>query len=230
MKMAIASGGKSRLFLEPKTWRITMINQFFNRLSSPFAFIKKLQLKQALIIAFASFFLLINTACGAQPKEVSSTRGADNRQSVQRQNNPTGQKTGLREYTDRQDGKSRPDLSSYVDNDSRQTAGTNAKAKALIDRARDNSTRAIENPQDFVDNYRKGAPLNERVDNISKDIGSAVQNLKDDASAGAQKNTRQLRSGADQAGNTLKQAVEDTKQNIKATSQDAANSVKKAID
>ncbi|HEY9642833.1 MAG TPA: DUF6658 family protein [Coleofasciculaceae cyanobacterium] len=204
-----------------------MINQFFNRFAS---FVSKFQLKQVLAIVFASFFLLVSTACSAQPDKLSSVRGADNRQSVQRPNNPVGQKTGLREFTDRQDGKDRPDLSSYVDNDSRQNAATSAKTKELVDRARENSTRVIENPKDFADNYRKGAPLNQRVDNISQDVGKAVQDLKEGAAEGAQKNTRQLKSNVDRAGDNIKQAAENTKQNVKSTGQDIVDSTKRAID
>jgi hypothetical protein len=92
-----------------------MMNRLSDRLSNFVTAVKNFRIKQVLIIAFASFFLLVNTACSAQRSDVSSVRGADNRQSAQRQNDPAEQKTGLREFTDRQDGKSRPDLGSYVD-------------------------------------------------------------------------------------------------------------------
>lgn len=207
-----------------------MINQFFNRLTNITSTLRKIQLKQTLIVVFASFFLLVNTACSAAPNKVSSVNGADNRQSVQRPTKDIGQKTGLREFTDRKDGNSRPDLSSYVDNDSRQNSGTSAKAKELIDRARENNTRVIQSPKDYADNYRQGAPLNERVDNISKGVGNAVEDLKEGLSEGAKKNTRQLKSNADRAGDNIKQASEDTQQNIKSTVRDAADNAKKVVD
>jgi hypothetical protein len=230
MKMAIASGGKSASFLDPKNWRILMNNQFFNRLNRISDIVRKFRIKQALIVVFASFFLLVNTACSAQPTKISSAKEADSRQSVQRPNKQVGQKTGLHEFTDRKDGKNRPDLSSYVDNDSRQDAGTNAKAKELIDRARENNTRVIQNPKDYADNYRSGAPLNERVGNISKDVGNAVQDLKEGVAEGSKKNTRQLKSNADRAGENVKQAAENTKQNVKATGRDVTNSAKQVMD
>lgn len=165
--------------------------------------LKSLQIGRALVIILAGVLVLVTTACNPSSPQVSGTGTYHER---------VGQPQGLHEFTDRPDGKSRPDLSSYRDNDARDTNAARTKARDLSQRA-DRNVGKVQSPQDFVESYREGAPINERVRNLSEDVGGAAKQFGEDFSQGAQENLRNLRGNVDKAGRNIQQTTERAQQN-----------------
>lgn len=164
-------------------------SNLFNRATQIAAALKKVRVDRLLILVFAGILVITTTACNPSSPSVSGTGSYQER---------VGQPQGLREYTDRADGKSRPDLSSYRDNDYRATSKADAKAKELTQRA-DRNAQKVQSPEDFAESYRQGTPLQERVRNLSDDIGGSAKQLGEDVSKGTQENLRNLRGNVDKA-------------------------------
>lgn len=173
-----------------------MNNKFFNTLSNA---VKRFRLERVLIVVLAGVLVLVTTACGANSPSVSGTGEYHER---------AGQPTGIREYTDRADNKSRPDMGSYSDNDSRDTASVRARAKELSDRAEQN-VKKTRGAGDVLQSYREGKPVQDRAKDLAKDVGNAADQFKEDFAQGARENTRNLRNSADKAGQNLQQTADD---------------------
>lgn len=178
--------------------------------------VKRLHLERVLIIVLASVLLLVTTACNTNSPSVSGTGSYQER---------AGQPTGIREYTDRADNKSRPDVSSYSDNDARDTASARARAKALSDRAERN-VQKVQDPGDLVEEIREGTPIQERVRNLTNNLGEATEQFKEDFATGARENTRNLKTNADKAGRNVQRAADDTQRNAQRAAEDAKNVVR----
>jgi hypothetical protein len=164
---------------------------------------KSLRIERALVIILAGVLVLVTTACNPNSPSAVGTGSYNER---------IGQPQGLHEFTDRPDGKSRPDLSSYRDNDARDTNAARTKARDLSRRA-DQNVGKVQSPQDFAESYREGAPINERVRNLSEDVGGAAQQFGEDFSKGAQENLRNLKGNVDKAGRNIQQTAERAQQN-----------------
>lgn len=170
-----------------------MNKNLFDRVASA---IKQLGFQKIVIAALASILLLTTTACNVDSPSASGTGSYNER---------VGQPTGLREYTDRADGKNRPDVSSYNDNDYRATTSANAKAKTLEKRADQNANK-VNSVGDYVDSYRSGKPFPERVRDLSEDVGDAAKQFGEDAAKGTQENARNLKANAEK----VKQNAQET--------------------
>lgn len=180
-----------------------MKNMIFDAFTSVASFLKRLPVARILVVFLASCLLLTTTACNTDSPDVVGTGSYDKR---------INQPTGLREYSDRADQKSRPDLNSYNDygtygtskNDDR---GIAEQTKERVRQADRNVEKAIESPKDYARNYREGAPLDERVRNLSEDVGSAAKQFQEDFAKGTKENVRNLKSNADKAGQNIQDAA-----------------------
>lgn len=180
----------------------------FNVVSRITAFFKQIRFQQVFMVVLAGV-LLLTTACSPNSPSSVGQGSYDQRYN---------QQTGLREYTDRGDAARRPGMSSFKDNDARQTRALNAKANDLVRRAQQNVNK-VNSPGDFVESYRQGKPLNERVEDLSKDVGNAANQFKRDLSTGTQENARNLQTNADKA-----------KQNAQRTGRDVSKTVQRGVD
>lgn len=188
-------------------------NSVFDTVSN---FVKRLRLERVFILVLASVLVLVTTACN--PGSPSASGGGNYQERA-------GQPTGIREYTDRADNKSRPDVSSYRDNDARDTASARAKAKALSDRAERN-VKKVQDPGDLVGEIREGTPIQERVRNLTNNLGEATEQFKEDFATGTRENTRDLRSNVDKAGRNVQRTADDTQRNAQRAAEDAKNAVR----
>lgn len=183
-----------------------MNNKFFNAMSGV---VKRFRLGQILTIVLAGVLVLVTTACNPNSPSVSGTGEYHER---------AGQATGIREYTDRADSKSRPDVNSYSDNDARDTASARARAKDLSDRAERNA-RKTQDVGDVVESYREGKPVQDRARDLAKDVGNAAENFKEDFAEGTRENLSNLRSNTDKANQniqrTTKQAADDAADTVR---------------
>lgn len=175
-----------------------MNKNLFDRVANA---IKQFGLQRIVVAVLASILLVTTTACNVDSPVASGTGSTHER---------VGQPTGLREYTDRADGKNRPDMSSYSDNDYRATSAADAKANKLEQRADQNANK-VNSVGDYVESYRTGKPLPERVRDLSEDVGDAAKNFTNDVSKGAQENARNLKGNVEKA----KQNAQETAGSIR---------------
>jgi hypothetical protein len=211
------------------------------------AWLKSIRIDRILTVFLAGLLLIVSTACsgGASAKTADETRGktaAEIRQEVPESAVTNEYKGGMNDYSDV---------------DPRQNiSGAQTKAKGLVDNATKNiEEKSIDSPGQYVENYRSGTPLGERVKRIGEDVGEAADNVKKDAAKGAQKNVKGAKEVSDQATGSAKETADaaqgkvksdirttqrtldkaaDKSENlgdkIKQAAQDAADSVKSAID
>lgn len=190
-----------------------MNNKIFNAVSD---FVKHFRLERVVIIVLAGVLVLVTTACSPSSPSASGTGEYHER---------AGQPTGIREYTDRADNRSKPDLSSYRDNDARDTAAARAKAKALSDRAERN-VRKVQDPGDLAEEIRRGTPIQDRVRNLGEDVGDAANQFQEDFAEGARENLRSLKSNTSQASQDAQRTAKDAQKNVQQTAKDTANAVR----
>lgn len=190
-----------------------MNNKFFNTASD---MVKRFRLERFLIVVLASVLLLVTTACSPGSPSVSGTGEYHER---------VGQPDGIREYTDRADSKSRPDLSSYSDNDARNNAAARAKADELSNRAAQN-IKKVRDPGDLANEIKAGTPIQDRVRNFTDDVGDAAGQFKEDFVQGARENTRDLRSNTDKAGRNIQRNANDAQRNAQRATENATDAVR----
>lgn len=182
--------------------------------------IKSIRLGQVLTAFLAGVLLLISTACtgNAQAKmpQGDMTRGAGS--------NPVGQKQpyegGMNNFSDTAPGQA--------------AKGTAEKTKALIDRAkRDINTKGVDSVDQYVDNYRSGAPLGERTKKITDNVRGAAQNTADDVKGlGDRVSNATDRAGdkSKELGQNLKNGAENMAENTKRAGDSTARSAKNAAE
>lgn len=100
-------------------------------------------------------------------------------------------------------------INDYSDVDPRKNASqANSKAKGLIDNAQRNiNEKSIDSPEQYVENYRSGAPLGERVKKIGENVGKAAEDVGSQASKGARENAENTKQAANEAAQGAKSKV-----------------------
>ncbi|MGG6298160.1 hypothetical protein ACQ4M4_27520 [Leptolyngbya sp. AN02str] len=88
------------------------------------------------------------------------------------------------------------------------TSRSDAKADRLIRNANQNLNKA-NNPEEFVENFQEGRPLNERISNVSKRVGSGVENATEELSETARKGFKNVQKNAKNAADEVSKAVDD---------------------
>lgn len=127
-------------------------------------------------------------------------------------------------------------INDYSDVDPRKNdSQAKAKAKGLIDNAQRNiNEKGIDSPEQYVENYRSGAPLGERVKKIGENVGKAAEDVGQQASKGARENAANAREAAQSSADNTKQAANEAAQGAKSkVSRDidrAQRAVSKAAD
>lgn len=178
-----------------------------------FGWLKSIRLDRILTAFLVGILMFVSTACSG----VASAKTADQiRPEV-----PSGAVTN--EY--------KGGMNDYSDVDPRQsTSGAKAKAKGLIDNAQRNiKENSVDSVDQYVENFRSGTPLGERVRNIGEDIGDSAKKLTKDVKKGSkdnfenlQNNTKNLDSKAKDTGvKTTEGAKAIVKENTKNTKQAA---------
>ncbi|HEY9907762.1 MAG TPA: hypothetical protein V6D18_09130 [Thermosynechococcaceae cyanobacterium] len=172
-------------------------------------------LKRVLTIGLAAMLLMLSTACNsAQAKDAKDAlKGGPN---VPGQAQPY--EGGMNNFRD-------------VDSSRLDTKGADVKAKALKDTVERNiKTKSIDSVDDYVDNYKSGTPLGERIGNIGKDVGGSAKDLTKDVKAVGEKGSADLKRNADRAPGAFKNAVDNAKDNTKDAVKDNSRSAKRIGD
>lgn len=172
--------------------------------------LKSIRLDRLVTAFLVGILFFVSTACG---NKVQAKTADQIREEVPSSAVTNQYKGGMNDYSDVDPRKN--------------TTEANTKAKALVDNARKNiDAKSVDSPEQFVENYRNGAPLGERVKRIGEDVSDSVDNAKDNLSKGTQKNLRQTKDLADD----VKDKAIQTKENTKDAANGTAKSVKRAAD
>ena len=146
-----------------------------------FTWLKGLQMARILTIFLVGLLMFVSTACSGAasakiPGDIKIGKTADQiRQEVPGSAVTNQYKGGMNDYSD-------------VDPRFNDKA-SEAKSKGLVDNAQKNiNEKSVDSREQYVENYRNGAPLGERVRKIGENIGKAAENVKGEASKGAQEN------------------------------------------
>ncbi|MFB2897116.1 DUF6658 family protein [Aerosakkonemataceae cyanobacterium BLCC-F50] len=114
-------------------------------------------------------------------------------------------------------------MNGYSDVDPRaNTSGLNSKANDLVNKAEGNIQKGADSFEKYADNYTSGTPLNERVENLTKDIGESTKNTAKDVTKGTQRGVENLKGNTQNAAKSVPNVVEEATQNAKNTARDAA--------
>lgn len=178
------------------------------------AWLKGIQMDRILTVFLVGLLLFVSTACssGASAKTADEVRKEVPGSAVTNQ-----YKGGMNDYSDvdpRQDIKQ-----------------AQTKAKALVDNAQKNiDQKSVDSTEQYVENYRNGTPLGERVRRIGENVGRAAENVKDDVSKGTQENLQNAqdvahksKENADKAANAAQSKVKSDIRNTKQTLDKAAD-------
>lgn len=177
--------------------------------------LKSIALKQVLTIGLAATLLVFATACSpASAKDAKAVlKGEPN---VPGQTQPYS--GGMNNFSD-------------VDQNRLNTQAADAKAKALKDTVERNlNTKSVDSVDQYVDNYKSGTPLGERLGNIGKDIGSSAKDLQQNVKAASDKGSVNLKRNLERAPGAIGDVVDEAKDNAKDAAKDTSRSVKRVGD
>lgn len=157
--------------------------------------LKSIRVDRILTVFLAGVLLLVSTACGST--KVLAKTSDEVRQEVPSRATTNTYKGGMNNYED-------------VDA-RRDTSEAKAKAKGLIENAQQNiDEKSVDSREQYVENYRTGTPLGERVRRIGEDIGESAEEVAEGASKGVQKGVQNIKENAQQAPDYVKKAGKET--------------------
>jgi hypothetical protein len=177
-------------------------------------------------VFLAGIFLLLTQACNpgiaAQPSQPGSQPPNAERYDPTKSYNLNSPKGGMNNFSD-VDPRAKAD-----------EKAAEVKAKALRDNAQRNvDQKGIDSPGQYVENYRQGTPLGQRVKNLGEDIGSSAAEVGEGVAKGTKRGIENIKENTQNAGEGLKKnaqrAGEDTKTNIQRTAEDAADAVTRTL-
>ena len=166
----------------------TAISNLFAGISALFA---NFQPRQFLAVALAGILLLSSVACSSSSPVASGTG------SLKRVGQPTNEKTyqpsdGLASFSDYEAGQ--------------DSKATQAKAKALVDRAKKNVNQ-VDDLGDLIDEVKSGTA------NPARDAGDIITDATDRASRDAKAGFQNLQKNLSKAGDNVQDVAQDAKQN-----------------
>ncbi|NJN85129.1 MAG: hypothetical protein HC881_00840 [Leptolyngbyaceae cyanobacterium SL_7_1] len=185
------------------------------------SFVRSIRPSRVITVFLAGIFVLVSTACKPPAPNVSGTGSYNARK---------GQQTEL--YDTIQDRKG--GMNQYEDVEPAASNRADLESKQLVDSARANLRKSINSPEDFVENYKEGTPLTERVKRISNDVERSVENTADDVSDAAQRGVRNTQrntqDAAERVTRNVEQGTEEASDFVQERTRDAARAADRATD
>ena len=124
-------------------------------------------------------------------------------------------------------------MNGYSDVDPRATtSGANSKANDIVKKAEGNIQKGADSLDKYADNYRKGTPLNERVENLTEDVGESAKNTAKGVAKGTQRGVENLKENTQNAAKSVPNVLNDAKQNassLKSKADQALDSSQRAF-
>lgn len=125
-------------------------------------------------------------------------------------------------------------MNGYSDVDPRaNTSAANRNANDVVKKAEGNIQKRADSFDKYAENYRKGTPLNERVENLTEDIGESTKNTVKGVAKGTQRGTENVKENSQNAAKSAPDVVENAKQNagnLKSKANQALDSSQRAFD
>lgn len=180
------------------------------------AFFQAFRLRQLVSVMLASVFVVLSTACSnAGPLSAISGQG---RPEVPSDATSSQYKGGMNDFSD-------------VDPRFDQSEAS-AKAKALKDNAERNiKTKSIDSPEEFVDNFKSGAPIQERTKNILDSTAETAKNLQEDVAKGTERGAENLKANTsnavDQTASATQRKADEVGQSVESASRSAAKATER---
>lgn len=217
------------------------------------SFLKRIRLAQVLVVFMAGALLIFNTACSgsANAGMTPTDRGVagTDRPGVSGEGSTNGRNGYQSKIYDSVQPKE-GGMNQYSDVDPRvKSAGTEAKAKTLVDTAKrnvidqtddlgTNTKRTLdkkaENARDFGNELKQGGrELRQQTQNSLETAGDNVRNAAEDASRNtrraADKASNYVKDQTDEVTDRTQQTVEKAQDTFQDQVDEAANSVKRAV-
>jgi hypothetical protein len=183
------------------------------------SWLKSIRLDRILTIFLAGILLFVSTACGSS--NVLAKTSDDVREEVPSSAVTNPYKGGMNDYSD-------------VD-PRRDTSEAKAKAKALIENAQKNiDNKSVDSREQYVENYKSGTPLGERVRRVGEDIGESAENVAEGVSKGTKKGIQNIKENAQEAPGYVKQTAKETAdvdfEKVQAKTNNSIKSTQQALD
>lgn len=122
-------------------------------------------------------------------------------------------------------------MNSYSDVDPRaNTSGANSKANDIVRKAEGNIQKGADSFDKYAENYRQGTPLNERVENLTEEVGESAKNTAKGVTRGTQRGVENLKENTQNAAQSVPNALDDAKQNARSATRDTARATDKMTD
>jgi AAA ATPase containing von Willebrand factor type A (vWA) domain len=176
--------------------------------------LKSIRLDRVLTVFLVGILLFVSTACSSG----ASAKTADElREEVPGSAVTNEYKGGMNDYSD-------------VDPRFNEK-GAEAKAKGLVDNAQRNiNEKSIDSPEQYVENYRSGTPLDERVKRLGEDVGESAKDIGKEAAKGSKENAQNAKEASQSAAQSTKQAANETADTAKSKVKDDVKNTQRAVD
>lgn len=174
--------------------------------------VKNIRLDRILTVFLVGILLFVSTACSGN---VLAKTADEVREEVPGSAVTSPYKGGMNDYSDVDPRKN--------------TSAAEAKAKGLVDNAQSNLQKRADDPEQYVENYRGGAPLGERVQKIGENIGQAAENVKQDLSKGTQENAQNVKQTSQSAAKNVKKGTQEATAKTSEAAQNAGDAVKSKV-
>ncbi len=184
------------------------------------SFFKQVRVERILVVLAAGFVMLVSTAC-QPPAPVSSGQGSYHEKVG------ANQPTELYDPIEQREGG----MNVYSDTDPRyQRRDLGNEIEGRVYKAKENLNRSIDDAGDYARNYREGAPLGERVRNITDNVGKTVDKVTDEVSEGTERGSRNLKVNASRAERNAGEAVNGVTEDLKDNTRDVTRKAQRTLD
>ena len=168
--------------------------------------IRSIKIKSILGVLLGGLLIFVTTACGAAnanppaPRlsgegSINSTKGPQNELYSPVQSEKSG---GMYPYKD----------------ENVTSPKAEAKAKALIKNSEENINK-VNNPKDFVENYKNGKPLGERTKDLVEGVTDSAKEIADDWKGGTERGLRNVKNNSERSVDMAKDTTEEATSPIK---------------
>jgi hypothetical protein len=179
--------------------------------------LNNLQPLKILGVFLAGIFLFLAQACNrpgiaAQPPQPASQPPNAERYDPTKEYPLSSPAGGMNNFSDVDPRASR--LEKYSD----------ARAKALVENSRRNiEQKSVDSPEQYVRNYQRGTPFDERVKNLGEDVGSSAEEVREGL-------TRGTKRGVDNLQENLGGAAKDVTKNVQRGAEDVRKNIQRSIE
>lgn len=156
------------------------------------------RLFRILTVFLAGLLVIVTTACNNGPANALDKNG---RQEVPSNAVSSPYRGGMNGYSDVDPRAS--------------TSGANSKANDIVRKAEGNIQKGADSFDKYGENYRKGTPLNERVENLAEDVGESTKNTAKGVAKGTQRGVENLKANTQNAAESAPKVVDQAKENAK---------------